>query len=87
MQRTSCTNYLLSAVQKLAEFTRLGYPRGLLRRQCSKMATTQGKYEWIRVRHGLRSEISTKSYKLLKKTIQVWKGKYQTQRRMNLVAA
>ena len=31
---------------------------------------------------------STKSYKLLKKTRQVWKGKYaQTQPRMNLVAA
>ena len=34
------------------------------------------------------SEISTKSYKLLKKTIQVWKGKHaQTQPRMNRVAA
>ena len=30
-----------SAVQKLAEFARLGYPRGLLRQQCSKMAATQ----------------------------------------------
>ena len=39
-----------SAVQKLAEFARLGYPRGLLRQQCSKMAATQGTYEWIRVR-------------------------------------
>ena len=36
-------------VQKLAEFARLGYPRGLLRQQCSKMAVTQGTYEWIRV--------------------------------------
>ena len=39
-----------SAVQKLAEFARLGYPRGLLRQQCSKMATMQRTYEWIRVR-------------------------------------
>ena len=42
-----------SAVQKLAEFARLGYPRGLLRQQCSKMAATQGTYEWIRVRDNI----------------------------------
>ena len=39
-----------SAMQKLAEFARLGYPRGLLRQQCSRMATTTSTYEWIKVR-------------------------------------
>ena len=42
-----------SAVQKLAEFARIGigYPRGrgFCDPTCSKMATTQGTYEWIRV--------------------------------------
>ena len=36
-----------SAVQKLAEFARLGYPRGLLRQQCSKMAATQGTFTTV----------------------------------------
>ena len=39
-----------SAIQKLAEFARLGYPRGLLRQQCSRMAAITSDYEWIQVR-------------------------------------
>jgi hypothetical protein len=39
-----------SAVQKLAEFRRLGYPRGLLRGVCSFMGATTGENAWVRVR-------------------------------------
>ena len=39
-----------SAVQKLAEFARLQYPRGLLRQQCSRMATVTQTFEWIKIR-------------------------------------
>ena len=39
-----------SAIQKLAEFADLHYPRGLLRQQCSRMAAITSQFEWIKVR-------------------------------------
>ena len=42
-----------SALQKLAEFKRLGYPPGLLRGVCGYMAATTGRGGWILVRNGL----------------------------------
>ena len=44
-----------SALQKLAEFRELAYPKSVLRGVCSYMAATTGQYEWIRV----RDEITT----------------------------
>ena len=40
-----------SAVQKLAEFERLGYPRGLLRGVCNFMGATTGDLAWFGVRN------------------------------------
>ena len=39
-----------SAIQKLAEFERLNYPRGLLVGVCNYMGATTGENAWIRVR-------------------------------------
>ena len=40
-----------SALQKLEEFRRLGYPRGLLRGVCNFMGATTGNGGWITVRN------------------------------------
>ena len=43
-----------SALDKIAEFRRLGYPIGVLRKTCSFLAASQGIGTWITVRDALR---------------------------------
>ena len=43
-----------SALDKVAEFRRLGYPTGLLRKACSYLGATTGEGTWITVRQTLR---------------------------------
>ena len=42
-----------SALQKLNEFKRLGYPPGLLRGVCNFMGATTGEGTWIGVRNAI----------------------------------
>ena len=39
-----------SALQKLAEFRELGYPKGVLKGVCTYMAAITSRYNWIQVR-------------------------------------
>ena len=43
-----------SAMQKLMEFKRLHYPRGLILGVCNFMGTTTGNNAWIRTREALQ---------------------------------
>ena len=47
-------NLYTSALDKVAEFRRLRYPLGLLRKACAYIATTSGVRQWLDVRQALR---------------------------------
>ena len=42
-----------SALDKCAEFSRLGYPHGVLRNACSYLGASTGEGRWITVRNAL----------------------------------
>ena len=44
----------VSALDKVAEFRRLRYPLGLLRKACAYLAATSGARQWLDVRDTLR---------------------------------
>ena len=47
-------NLYVSALDKVAEFRRLRYPLGLLRKACAYIAATSGVRQWLNVRQALR---------------------------------
>ena len=47
-------NLCVSALDKVAEFRRLRYPLGLLRKACAYLAATSGVRQWLDVRDTLR---------------------------------